>query len=368
MGVSMILGRTLRTKVALYWLVLLGACASTDDLQGVAQKPPINRSVLVSGGAFLKPLVGAEGTFARSIDGAVAGTSDGSFEAIPFEAIVDVLKRGRVFQRVVADSDAGRRRQLRQHLEEPGDAAGVSTFLRQAREDGFDLLVLVEELRDGPIESQGTNNRWPVTFATWILLGVGVLIPDRTFESRATLRVSFRELETGLEVDDLVLDSGPIELALTERTDVLGLIYSIVLPPFWVGDDSATVNASVRATTEQRLLLSLARDLKSQVFRRRFDDLAAADIQLVKSPDGLRVVVESRESLSVVRLEGAGYQDRSATEAFGVELVNSRLLQGTRFQYSAMLPPATTAGVFQIKVGTLRGGVASATFTAESAR
>ena len=368
MGVSMILQRSLRAKLALYWLLLLGSCASTDDLQGVAQRPPINRAVLVSGGAFLKPAVGAGSTFTRSTDGAVADSSDGSLEAIPFEAIVDVLERGRVFQRVVADSDAGRRRELRRHLDDRDEAAGVSAFLRQAREDGFDLLVLIEELRDGPVETQGTNNRWPVTLATWVLLGVGVFIPDRTFESRATLRVSLRELETGLEIGDLVLDSGPIELALAERTDLLGLLYSIILPPFWVGDDSATVKASVRATTKQRLLLSLARDLKSQVFRRRLDDLAAADIQLVESPDGLRVVVQSRESLSVVRLEGAGYQDQFVIEAFGVDLVNSRALQGTRFQYSALLPPASVAGVFQIRVGTLRGGVASATFSRESAR
>tara|TARA_R110002094_G_scaffold96812_9_gene97887 strand:+ start:509 stop:1585 length:1077 start_codon:yes stop_codon:yes gene_type:complete len=349
-------------------LMLLASCAGTDDLRGIAAKPPLDRAVLVSGGAFFSPLPGSEGTFILRELGAPAQPPDATKEAIPFAAILDVLDRGRVFQRVVGDTDEMRRRDLRQQLRLRSDETGVLEFLQQAREDGFDLLVLIEELRDGPIDNQGTNNRWPVTFATWILLGVGALIPDRTFESRATLRVSLRELQSGREIASFEVDSGPIELALTERTDVLGLLASIIVPPFWVGDDREAVAASVRATTERRLLLSLARKLKSEVFRRRLDDLAAADIQLVQSPEGTRVVVSSIESLSVVRIEGPGFQDAAVCDRFATELINSRDLQRIRFHYEALLPKPTADGSFQIRIGTLRGGVASATFTAESAR
>ena len=362
MGVSMKLG------TCCLWLWLLAGCAGTDDLRGIAAKPPLDRAVLVSGGAFFAPLVGSEGTFLLAEAGQSVTVPDATREAISFAAIVDVLDRGRVFQRVVADTDDVRRRELSRQLQRRDNATGVSEFLRQAREDGFDLLVLVEELRDGPIESQGINNRWPVTFATWILLGVGALIPDRTFESRATLKVSLRELQTGRELGNLVLGPGPVELALTERSDLLGLLMSVIVPPFWVGDDPEAVADSVRTTTERRLLLSLARDLKSEVFRRRLDDAGAADIQLLQSAEGLRVVVESRESLSVVRLEGIGYQDAELAERFGLALVQSRTIQGARFHYEALLPKATARGPFQIKVGTLRGGIASATFTSQSAR
>lgn len=358
----------MKAWICIFGLLLLTSCAGTDDLLGIAAKPPLNRAVLVTGGAFFSPLVGSEGTFSLPDVDAPAQAPDPSAEAIPFSAILDVLNRSRVFQRVVGDPDPARRRQLRQQLRRRSDKSGLSEFLQQAREDGFDLLVLVEELRDGPIESQGTNNRWPVTFATWILLGVGALIPDRTFESRATLRVSLRELQSGREVAFVEVESGPVELALTERTDLLGLITSIIVPPFWVGDDREAVAASVRATTERRLLLSLASKLKSEVFRRRIDDLAAANIQLESSLEGTRVVVRSPESLSVVRLVGPGYVDAAVSERFASELINSRDLQQVRFHYEALLPKPTAGGSFQIRVGTLRGGVASATFTEASVR
>lgn len=355
-------------------LLVLAACAGTDDLRGVAQKPPLNLAVLVSGGAFFAPLPGSSGTFLFSADGSPSADGepetvpDATKEAIPLAAIVDVLRRGRVFQRVVADLDPERRRMLRAQLANRDRVAGLADFLQQARDDGFDLLVLVEELRDGPIESLGTNNRWPVTFATWILLGVGAFIPDRTFESRATLKVSLRELQSGRELGNVVLGPGPVELALTERTDLFGMLLSVIVPPFWVGDDHEAVADSVRGTTERRLLLSLARDLKSEVFRRRLADTGAADIQLQPSPEGLRVIVESRESLSVVRLEGPGYQDAAAGERFASQLMDSRSTQSFRFHYEALLPRASAPGLFQIKVGTLRGGIASATFQAENAR
>jgi hypothetical protein len=358
----------MRSLTYLLSAALLVACAGTDDLSGVALKPPLDRAVLVSGGAFFSPLAGSAGTF-RSSDDAGARRDQGvSQEAIPFAQIVDVLERGRVFQRMVADSDPVRRSRLRAQLAEREPGLGLAAFLQRSREAGFDLLLLVEELRDGPIETQGTNNRWPVTFATWILLGVGALIPDRTFESRATLKVSLRDLQTGALLLSVPIGPGPVELALTERTDFLGLVSSIIVPPFWVGDDQDAVIDSVRTTTERRLLVRLVRELKSEVFRRSLDDTGPASIQLLDGPAGPRVVVDSRESLSVVRIDGPGYRDPATIEEFGRDLIASREIQGARFRYSAPLPEAAIRGAFQIKVGTLRGGVASATFTLESAR
>lgn len=360
-----------------YWSLVLvvAGCAGTDDLLGVAAKPPLDCAVLVSGGAFFAPIAGAAGTFLLSDEEAAAEgqvlapvSPDAAAEAISFEVIVDVLQRGRVFQRVVADPDVQRRSELRKKLHDRDPSGGLREFLHQASEDGFDLLLLVEELRDGPIETQGTNNRWPVTFATWILLGVGALIPDRTFESRATLRVSLRELQTGRALHTILLDPGPVDLALTERTDLLGLLLSVVVPPFWVGDDREAVADSVRAITERRLLVRLARDLKSEVLRRQLGDAGAADIELVAGQTGPRVTISSRESLSGVRLLGPGFADDSAVQAFERELLASRRIQGVRFLYEARLPSVQSDRAFQVKVGTLRGGVSSATFTLESAR
>jgi len=358
----------MKSALSLMAGVLLVACAATDDLSSIAAKPPLDRSVLISGGAFFAPVTDSEGTFYSSAVAEPTAPPTTDTEAIPFAEIVDVLERARVFQRLVPDSDSVRRVSLRAQLARPDASEDLAAFLQKSRDEGFDLLVLVEELRDGPIESLGTNNRWPVTFATWILLGIGALIPDRTFESRATLKVSMRDLQTGALLLSLPIGPGPVELALTERTDIWGILLSIIVPPFWVGDDRESLVDSVRTTTERRLLLRLARELKSEVFRRSLDDAGAASIQLVAAPGGPRVVVDSRESLSGVRLEGPGYLDQAVTDQFGRDLIASRDIQGIRFRYSAALPKATKRGPFQVKIGTLRGGVASATFTLESAR
>jgi len=358
----------MRAFLLLAVCALFTACAGTDDLRGIALKPPMDRAVLISGGAFYSPWQGVEGTFVAGKDGAPPVQPAEEDEAIPFAQIVDVLDRARVFQRIGFDSDPAHRRGLRAELSTRQAGPELAAFLQQARADGYDLLVLIEELSDGPIESQGTNNRWPVTFATWILLGVGALIPDRTFESRATLKVSLRELQTGREMLSLPIGPGPVELALTERTDWLGLLLSVIVPPFWVDDDHDAVVASVRATTERRLLLRLARELKSEVSRRSVSEREAASIQLVNSPEGLRVVINSRESVSGARIDGPGYSDEDVVAQFSRDLVASRTIQGTRFRYNALLPKATQPGAFQIKVATLRGGMSSSTFTPESAR
>lgn len=339
--------------------LLLAACAPfaacvtpVDELYGLAGQPPVDRAVLVTGGAFLGQASGGERTFGG--DGIAAGD-----EMIPIEAVVDVLRRGGVYQRVALDEQAERRRSLSARLRAGRGDPELLQFLQQARDDGFDLLLVVEELQDGPIERQGTNGRWPVTLATWLLLGIGVLIPDHSYESRATLRITLRELQNGGTLHDPLLLAGPIDLNLIERTDLLGVLTSILVPPFWVGDDEAAVGRQVRSTTTRRLLLSLARDLKSEAVRQRLRERAAARIGLVAVPGGFVVTVDAGESLSIARLRGGG--EAAAAEAFAGQLLASMRRQGANFHYEAALP-ADASGLVQVLVGTQRGAIASATF------
>jgi hypothetical protein len=339
---------------------LLAACASPrEEVRGLADAPPLDGAVLVTGGAFWVPSAYGGGTF--------AGVDAGQGEAIAIDAVLDVLRRGRVFQRVELDPDPARRRRLRDQLLSGRPDDQMLTFLQQARADGFDLLLVVEELQDGPIENQGTNARWPVTFATWILLGVGALIPDRTFESRATLRVTLRELQSGRALYDPLLVAGPVELALTERTDFWGLLSSVLIPPFWVGDDAAAVSAAVRDTTERRLLLSMARELKSESARRRCRERSAASLVLVEADGIARIAVDALEELSVVRLQGAGI-DPAAAAAFAERLLGAVRRDGPRYRYEAILPRLPAASLVQLQVGTLNGSVASATFAPKAGR
>jgi hypothetical protein len=348
------------------WLSLLSwvltACVSpAEELRGLAAQDPLDCAVLVTGGAFLVSPV-ADGTF--SVSAALATTTSPvtAREVLPIESVVEALERGRVFQRIALDPDRGNRERTGAMLRNNAKDAQLAAFLEQARTDGFDYVLVAEELQDGPIDVLGTNGRWPVTFATWILLGVGALIPDRTFESRATLRVTLRELQMGNVLHDSLLAAGPIDLALTERTDFWGLLSSILVPPFWVGDDRATVGESVRATTQRRLLLQLARDLKSEAVRQRLRIRQPAAITLVADPAGYLVTVDSMEALTVAMLRGERPVPQDVVTAFVGELLASVQVEGGRRRHVAKLPATLRGNRLQVSVGTLRGGVASATF------
>lgn len=341
------------------WLVLLllawlGGCATPQrELQGLAGERPVDAVVFVTGGAFLQPYAGGSGTFGADAMGEV--------EALSFPSILEVLERARVFQRLVVDADPARRRAVPRQLADRRDAADLVRVLQEARQAGCDYLLVVEELQDGPIEQLGTNGRWPVTFATWVLLGVGALIPDRTFESRATLHVTLRDLQSGAVLHDTLLGAGSIDLALTERTDLLGLLTSIVVPPFWVGDDLEAVAVAVRETTERRFLLSLARDLKSESLRQRLRARSPAAVQLRRRGDRFEVVVDARDGLSAVTLRVGGLAEESRRR-FAAGLLASQHKAGERFLYTAVLPDLPAGTTFQVVVATVAGGVASATF------
>lgn len=334
-------------------VLFAGGCAATgDELRGLAEQPPLDCAVLLTGGAFLAGAGGPDATF---------GSGDSGAEVIPIAAVLDVLARARVFHRIDVDDDAAHRARTGRMLLARAPDESFPASLARARAAGYDYLLVVEQLQDGAIEQLGTNGTWPVTFATWILLGVGALIPDRTFESRATLRVTLRELQTGRAVHDPLLIAGPVDLSLVERTDFLGLLLSIVVPPFWVGDDPQSVRAVVARTTQRRLLLSLARNLKSEVARQNLRDNLPAELSLASTPGGYRVSVRSSEALSVARLR-ADHVPAAEAAAFAAELLASVQPADDRWRYEAMLPAAATGRPLQVLVGTLRGDVATATF------
>ncbi|MBM3972607.1 MAG: hypothetical protein FJ301_00675 [Planctomycetes bacterium] len=330
--------------------VAVTACATPGEDVGVlTDLPPLDGSVFVTGGAFLASEV-ADGAF---------GGAEAPREAIAIDAIAAALASSDVFQRLAVDDDPARRARIAERLRAGVVDEDVVTCLQAARLAGHDYLLVIEGLQDVPIETQGTNGRWPVTFATWILLGVGALIPDRTFESRATLRVSLRDLQSGWPLHDPLLVAGPIDLSLLERTDVVGLLLSIIVPPFFVGDDSEAVRVAVRDTVTSRLLWSLSRDLKGVALRQRLRERAPADVMLVPGLSGRRVVVRAAAALGSARLVGAGVEPETAA-AFAAALLASVRVDGSGFVYETDLP--ATTGLAQVLVATVGGAVASATF------
>lgn len=344
-------------------LVALAACqTAASELAGVTATAPLDYSVLITGGAFLTDEAGAEGTFVRpSVE---SGATAEAYDPIGVEEVVGILEQGRVFRRVALDPDPARRLAVCRCAVSLADES-VQEVLRQAREGGHDLVLVLEELQDGPIEWQGINGRWPVTFVTWILLGVGMFIPDHTFESRAALRISMRDSQTGNALYDHLLTGGPVDLALIERTDLVGILTSILVPPFWVGNDQDDVRESVQDVMRRRLLVSLARELKSTSVRQRLREKSAAAITLEESS---MLVVESAESLSSVRLRVDPELAAEEARLFSQRLLGSRQFDGARFRYRAELPAAVLGRQTQVLIATLRGAVASATLAPGAAR
>jgi hypothetical protein len=349
--------------VRICWMVLplallcAGCQSPRAELSGIAAQPPLDYAVLVTGGAFLTGGEGVGDTFD-------AAARDG--EVVPIDEVLDVLQAGLVFQHAKVDPDAVHRRAVLQQLRSPTAEPVLLDYLQQARDQGYDFLVVVEQLQNGGIEKQGINGRWPVTLATWLLLGVGMFIPDHTFESRATLRVTVRDLQTGRIVHDPGLFSGPMDLSLVERSDFLGVLLSILVPPFWVGDDDQRVRAAIGETTLRRLLVQLARDLKSEPVRQRLRNQTSAAFALV---GGRRLRVDAAESLSQLRLRpSAGALSSQVAQQFEQELLGSLRREGARFLYEAELPASLASGTVQVLAATITGGVASATLQLEGAR
>lgn len=332
---------------------LLAGCQSqASELRGLADRPALDYAALVSGGAYLQRANAAtSGTFAR--DGEFAADA----EPLPIGEVLLALREAGVFRRAEPDDDA-HRIELRQQLESRRADPALLDFLQATRDRGFDLLVVVESLQDDAIDAQGVNGRWPVTLLTWALLGIGVFIPDHTFESGVTLRVTIRDLQTGAVVADTISSAGPIDLSLVERGSALGLVSSILVPPFWVPDDEQSVNAAVREFTQRRLLLALARELKSEPMRQRLRDGAIAALSM--QGEGV-VTVDSKEALTAVRVRGGGLDDAQSL-AFERQLLGSLRAAGDRFVYEARLPGGNPRADVQVLVATIAGSVASGTF------
>jgi hypothetical protein len=353
-----------RQRLAAAALSFAAACQSTGpaDLASLAEAPPGEYSVLLSGGAFVafEDAVPGEGPLVRTF----APTRDGSLEAIPLAEIADALQQARVFMRTDRDEgDAAARARLaalRGPL--PLQDAELAALLASARDRGHDFLLLIERITDGPVEEHGINDRWPMTVALWLLVGLGMFIPDHTYESRAQLHFSLREVHTGQRVYERVLSGGEVELALVSRGSVWGIVTSIIIPPFWVPSDDELVVEQVRAVATQRMLFSLARDLKSVACRQRLRDTAPATIAVERAASGVTIRVRAAESLSLVRLRVDG-QPLPADESDELQraLLRSARQGDEHLLYEAVLARVPPGRFLQVLLQTVGGRPMSTT-------
>lgn len=354
---------TLRVALLLF---TAGCQSAGGELSLLPQQPPLDYAVMVTGGALLgaQPGVGQVNTFQVVTPTSAAEAT----EPLALDMLQQTLRENRVFQRTELEPDRSWRHDMLARLRGGNVDPQVQAYLESLRDRGFDLLLVVEQLQDGPVESLGVNGRWPITLATWFLLGVGVLIPDHTFESRATLRITLRDLQTGRVLHDPLLGGGPIDLSMIERSDFVGLLMSILVPPFWVGDDQEGVRTAIRDVTAQRLLQRLARELKSDLVRQRLRERAVAAIDLGVADGSLRLRIDATADLVSVRVRIDGEPLAAGpTAELQRSLLASRRRDGDRFHYEASMAAPSAAAV-QVLVATIGGDIASATFVPEVRR
>lgn len=361
----------MRRRAASLLLVLASAgCRATSlsELDRLSEAPPASYSVFVSGGAFLEvdPRQAAPARLMRTWPELAEGV-----EAFPLTAMLDALRTGRAFVAVEGDANPVEVRQAfaKLAMTVPSYAEDVQTVLATARSHGHDLVLVVERLRDGSIEQRGINDQWPITAIAWLAIGLGILIPDHTYESRASLRVTLREVHTGELLYQAPLSGGPVDLSLWERGSFLGILTSIVVPPFLVGDNDDTVVQTVRDLTTRRLLVSLVRQLKSPEFRERIGERVPATILVDRRGNRAEIQVDARESLGVVRLRVDGANlDQVAAKDFEARLLASEAQGNGRWRYAADLAIGRASRRLQVIVQTVAGRVASVTVPLEGAR
>jgi hypothetical protein len=361
----------MRFAIASMLVALCGACsvAPTAGLSAIAQKPPLPYSILVSGGAFVHPPGGAAGPLARTYSRAPTDGDTGAEaerpEAFDAERVMRVLRLAKVFvvaERDVAHADERRRvAALPVRVGQPEQRRALDTILGRARDAGHDFVLIVDRIQDGAVESQGVNDRWPFTVGAW-LFALGALIPDRTYESRARLWVSLRDVHTGERVLGLILEPDAVDLNMIERCSLWGFVQSILVPPFWTSTDPETLVASVRELSTDRLLLSLVDRLKSAEVDETLRRSGPAKIELTATRRGWIVSVDSSEPLDAVslRLDGEPLGE-DFVASFETELLASRTGESPyRYRTECVLPRGGRR--LQVLVHTVAAGQSSVTW------
>lgn len=322
------------------------------DLPGLAERPPLPCSVLVTGGAFVEPprSTPVPQPRARTFPGVDS-------EALSLGALAQVLERGRVFVRSQADSQEILDRQ---RVAAAVDGSALESLLAAARGDGHDYVLVVERVDDGPIEWMGVNGQWPITLATWLLVGLGAVIPDHVYESRAALRASLRDVHDGHVVQDLVVGASAVNLSLLERTGFWGWVQSILVPPFWVGDDDARVVQQIRPVVQQRLMVGLAQRLKSVDVADRVARDQPAAVVVRRLDKGLEFEIVAQETISFLRVR---IDDRPlaglAFDVFHRDLLASRALVNATLRYTAVLTTDANGDRMQVLLQTISGRAGS---------
>lgn len=368
-------------------LGLLASCSaggSVQDIDYLAQFPPIPYTIALGGGAFLpadqrvtpKPKKAEAGTESgkdgdETQDERVLSPktfAEGVAEPITFESIRKTLIQGRVASALhVLSAQTIEDREALARESKLGADLGVAR--KEAEEEGADLILVVEGLVEAPILVQGVTNTWPVAGAVWLLVGLGGLIPDTRFESRARLNASLRDVYTGRRVLTLAVTSDPMDLSLFQRAGFWKIVSHIIIPPPLVGSDQEVVAPVVREEVVRQLLLKLVARLKSEETREQLVRSLDFRLELVEQRGRkVQLTVQSPQEVKFLEIWINGKQvDDPSVQDFRTRFYGSRqpVPRLDLHRYQAELRDLPKGAVVRVLVLTLSGQRVSSTLSLE---
>jgi hypothetical protein len=353
--------------IATFCLAVLTSCSWFSGQEGdpLVEQPALPYSVLVVGGAVVEsssPSAESSNPLANTFP-----TSAGAI-LITHEELATALRSTRVFTRVAVDAIAVEEPRLWLELGAVRDGLplsnpSVAALLARARNAGHDFVLVLHRVVDGGIEDYGINERWPLTAATWLLVGLGVLVSDHTYESRAVLEASLFDAEEGRLLHRSIGSGAIVELSLLERSDFVGLLQSVLVPPFWVASDGESIVESLREPTIARLLGSMARELKGLACRRDIAENLGVEIEVTRDRADWNIDVFAREGIASASVVVDGIELPRQLQA---QLVSQLLLaqreepSGRVFARARWTPP-DGARMLQVLVRTVSGRLVSST-------
>ncbi|MEZ5989957.1 MAG: hypothetical protein R3F30_12690 [Planctomycetota bacterium] len=359
-------------RLALLAALALASCRGSTtvlDVDWWARFPPLPYRVVLAGGAVMSETDAAEPE-TPAVDPAegkllLAKTFVvGDREPLPFADLCATLRAGRAASDllVLGEDDFATRAAT---AEASARGLDLDPQVGRAEAMGADILLVLEGVDESPIIVTGTTGSWPIATVVWLLVGLGGLVPETRFESRATLRASLRDVHTGRRLALLSVQADPMDLSLFQRAGFFKILTHIIIPPPLVGSDGDVVGPRVREEVARQLGLKLLARLKSQDLLENLR--AGLDFRLeLKELQGrvLQVEVSCPQEVQTVLVE----VDGKLFEGEGLERFRQAFFRSKRsdprlalFRYQAALDGLPDGALVRVLVETLAGDRVSST-------
>ena len=350
-------------------LLLLGSCAGGGvlSIEELAAEPPLPYRLGIDGGGFLLTTAGGQVEPGGRILASTLFDGENGSEVIPFSRLLDSFRRGRLASSLVilAAKDPRQRAKV---ARAGAKAASLETLRGRARREGCDLLLVIEGVEDAPVLNHGVNGQWPIASLGWLLIGLGMFVPDHDFEVAVRFKASLRDVYTGKVLQSIVVTPGPFSLSLFQRGSILGLITSIIVPPPLVGSDPEVVVRKLQKESRHRLILRMLARLKDPQTDESLKRNVPIRLDLLQARRGeVSIVIRGRQEVLALGLTLDGKPLGESRKQVAALLATEKREAGL-VSYARVLSGLPARGLLRVHVRDLAGNQVSASLDLRSRR